>query len=417
MRNFLSRSQLGALAAICWLLAVSPCRLLAADAVGSFPPLPPLRIQGTNLTALGQPIALRGVNLGGWLALDPNFCGFDFPDEKSLWSSLTTRLGDAKARAIREAFRTAWIGPQDLKRIKDFGFNHVRVPFYYGLIEDDAKPGEYREDGLKWLDSAVEWSEKNGLYCVLDLHGAPGGQNKEVHSGEKNRNALWSDVAMQKRTMDIWKALAKRYKGRPSIAAFDVLNEPSGAANAKQCVNAQAEIAHAIRAIDPSRLVIVEDGNLGMKIFPKLMGKDKYGIIYSQHHYPTLVSDKPTVDVHEEFLKTKFPAYALDQVHFDQPFYVGEWNVIQETAGGGPMVRRHVEAMDAQTWSWAFWTYKQASKTPVRECWSIVRNGKPIDVPDMEKDSAEEILAKFRQLRSENLVMYKPIEAAFLPKP
>ena len=389
-------------------IGVGQQRAQAADA----PKLPVLHIAGTRIVdGSNKTVALRGVNLGTWLLVESHFSGFTFEDEKSLRDKLEQRFGADKTREIFDAYRAAWIAEDDFTRIKELGFNHVRVPFYYGLLESDAKPGVYRDDGWKWLDKAVDGSEKAGLYCILDLHGAPGGQSTAEHTGEKNHNIFWTDTAMQNRAIALWTAVAKRYRGRSCIAAFDLLNEPMGAPNGKVLVTGQLELAHAIRKVDPGRLVIVEDGYKGLQNFGPLTGADKAGVIYSQHNYPTMT--KPaSPDTHEQFLKERFPAFAKEQARFAQPLYIGEWNVIQEASGGGPMARKHIEAMDKQGWSWALWIYKQANKSPVRECWSIVRNDKSIDMPNIETDTAEQIIAKFDQLKSSNMVVYEPLKKA-----
>jgi glucan 1,3-beta-glucosidase len=374
--------------------------------------LPALKIKGTKIVdADGKPMILRGVNLGNWLLLESHFSGFAFKDEKSLWAGLQSRFGAEKMNEIREAFRSAWITSEDFDRVAKLGLNHVRVPFWFGLLEDDDKPGKYRDDGWAWLDKAVDWSEKAGIYCILDFHGMPGGQSKSDHTGDKDHNAYWTDAKLQKRALDLWTAIAKRYKGRNAIAAFDIMNEPMGAPDARTMIAAQFTLLRAIRKVDPNRLVIVEDGYKGLQNFAKLTAPDKSGVIFSQHHYPTLtVPASP--DVHEMFFRDKFPQFAKEQARFDQPLYIGEWNVIQEAAGGGPMVRKHVEQMEQHGWSWALWLYKQANKDPVRECWSLYRNNKSIDMPNMEKDSADQIISKWTQLKTENMVIYPPMQMA-----
>lgn len=377
--------------------------------------LPALKIQGTKIVdAANKPVLLRGVNLGNWLLLEAHFSGFAFKDEKSLWAGLQSRFGPEKMRDIREAFRTAWISADDFERVKALGLNHVRVPFWYGLLEDDDKPGRFRDDGWAWLDKVVEWSEKAGIYCVLDMHGLPGGQSKADHSGEKDRNAFWSDPKLQKRANDLWVAIAKRYKGRSTIAAFDLMNEPMGAPDGKTLMAMQGAFMRSIRTADPTRLVMIEDGYKGLQNFPKLGVTEKGAVIYSQHHYPTMHAQSATPEVHEAFFRDKIPQFAKEQARFDQPLYIGEWNVIHEASGGGPMARKHIEQMEAKGWSWALWIYKQSNKGPVRECWSLYRNNKALDLPDVEKDEADVIIKKFAQLKTDNMVIYEPMKKAVM---
>ena len=46
----------------------------------------------------------------------------------------------------------------DVARIAALGFNVVRVPFNYRLLEDDERPYSYRDDGWSILDHLLDWS-------------------------------------------------------------------------------------------------------------------------------------------------------------------------------------------------------------------------------------------------------------------
>ena len=76
------------------------------------------------------------------------------------------------------------------------------------------------------------------------------------------------------------------------------------------------------------------------------------------------------------------------------------------------MARKHIEQMESHGWSWALWIYKQASGNPVRECWSLYRNNKKLDLPDLERDEAASIIEKFAQLKTDNMVIYEPLQQA-----
>lgn len=393
------------------LFAVALSPILAQVAANA--KLPPLTVAGTKIVdPNGKAVPLRGVNLGSWLVLEPHFSGFEFRDEKTLWATLDRRLGKAATERIREKYRAVWIGPKDFARVRDLGFNHVRVPYWWGMLEDDAAPGKFLDSGWKWLDAAVQWSEQAGLYCVLDLHGAPGGQSKADHTGEKDRNAVWTNPALQRRTAAIWSAVARRYKGSSAIAAFDLLNEPMDPPDNRILVSFQMELARAVRRVDPRRLVIVEEGYRGLDKLPTPTGRDRTGLTYSQHYYPTMGVNNPTPEVHERFLRETMPKIDREQTRFALPLYIGEWSVIQDSAGGGSMTRKHIDALDRRGWSWALWLYKQANKVPVRECWGFYRNAKPIAMPDIQRDSAERILDKLEQFRTENMVVYEPLRKA-----
>jgi glucan 1,3-beta-glucosidase len=192
-----------------------------------------LSVKGTNLIdSDGRKVVLRGVALGGWLVeemwMQPIVtrppAGSDLPairDHVSLNKVLRQRLGEAGWRRFQSAMRDAWLNESDFDRIREAGFNHVRLPFLHDLLEEP--------DGLKWLDQAIDWAGKRGIYVILDLHGAPGSQSKDHHTGETGRNEFFKDPAHFVRAEKVWQTVARRYRDRPEVAGYDLLNEPMGA--------------------------------------------------------------------------------------------------------------------------------------------------------------------------------------------
>ena len=74
---------------------------------------------------------MAGVNLGGWLS----------------------QYLEGNLQRDPEHHFDRFITKEDIDRIADFGFDHVRVPFDYPLIEDDDKPFVYKESGFAYLDN------------------------------------------------------------------------------------------------------------------------------------------------------------------------------------------------------------------------------------------------------------------------
>src|SRR5208282_4489588 len=99
------------------LVGLLPCRAAAQAEKQPAAKLSALHIKGTSLvTGDGTEMVLRGVNLGSWLVIEKEFGGINCPDEKSLWAGLERRFDKASMERIREAYRTAWIGPEDFER-------------------------------------------------------------------------------------------------------------------------------------------------------------------------------------------------------------------------------------------------------------------------------------------------------------
>jgi len=80
--------------------------------------------------------------------------------------------------------------------------------------------GEYKEDGLSYIDRCLEWCKKYNLGLVLDMHHAPGYRFQDFKT-----STLFEDPNQQKRFVDIWRFLAKRYINEREHIAFELLNE------------------------------------------------------------------------------------------------------------------------------------------------------------------------------------------------
>ncbi len=112
---------------------------------------------------------LRGCNLGNWLLNELWMMEMKRPDDpKDHWQMeelLQQRFGVEEKERLLTVYRENWIASRDFDIIKSWGFNVVRLPFYHGLLEDDAKPGQLRPDAFKWLDRAVNMAATAGVLC------------------------------------------------------------------------------------------------------------------------------------------------------------------------------------------------------------------------------------------------------------
>ncbi|MGD0610966.1 MAG: glycoside hydrolase family 5 protein [Anaerolineales bacterium] len=198
-----------------------------------------------------------GVNMGGWLSQYP---AFDY-----------------------RHFDT-FITPLDIRRIADWGCDHVRLPVDFPVLEADGQPGTMNERGLAYVVGALEECRANGLSVILDLHKAPG------YSFDDHRStALFDDPTLQSRFLDIWQAIAMHLAGTQNFVAFELLNEvnlPDSAAW-NQLV---AEAVERIRAVDPERLIVVGGNhyNAPEELEHLTVLKDA-GILYTFHFYVPMV--------------------------------------------------------------------------------------------------------------------------------
>lgn len=175
---------------------------------------------------------VRGVNLGGWLVLEP----WITPSIFSEWAdsqtvkdeyTYTQTLGKDEATSRLTQHWDSWITQGDLEAIASAGLNHVRIPVgYWAVTPLDGDP--YVQGQLPYLDNAIGWARSAGLKVMVDLHGAPGSQNGFDNSGRYGAiEWLQGDTVAQ--TVTAIKNLAERYANDSDVVtSIQLLNEPAG---------------------------------------------------------------------------------------------------------------------------------------------------------------------------------------------
>jgi hypothetical protein len=193
--------------------------------------------------------------------------------------------------------------------------DHVRLPIDYPVLEDDARPGVYLEEGFAYVDRCLDWCKAAGLQVILDLHRAPGYTFNDL-----TRVPLFSDEALQQRLIDLWCAIARRYRGEGEYLTLELLNEivlPSS-----EPWNALAtRLIAAIREIDPQRVIVV-GGNYynAADQMDQLRLPPDDRLVYTFHFYePMIFTHQQAPWVPETFeygLNVDYPAPAPDLTEF-----------------------------------------------------------------------------------------------------
>ncbi len=390
-------------------LAALGARYAAAESAA---PLPWLRAQGPRIVdEKGNTVVLRGVNLGGWLVEEmwmmpfvtqpPDGSGFQpVRDHVSLQAVLEKRFGRAGAQELLDAQRRAWLTEADFDRIKAAGLNSVRLPFLHDLF---AEPQPWQ-----WLDWAIREAGRRGLYVILDLHGAPGRQSKDHHSGEQGVNRFFRDPARVAETERLWARIARRYRDNPTVAAYDLLNEPMGAPNTSTLYLVQDRLYRAIRKVDPRHLIVVEEGYTGLEPMPYPAVCGWSNVVLSFHAYQF---DAKSEQNHLGALAYYTGLAEKTQAERQAPLYLGEFNL--EPHGTPETLRAFLTTLNQHNWSWAVWTYKVVMRRGDASQWGLYRNEKPVEPLDPFRDSREELLRKMAQLRTERLNEYAAVAEVY----
>ena len=188
-----------------------------------------IRIDGQDLVAPdGSKFFIKGTNLGNWLNPEGYMFGFQKTNSARLIDQMFCEMvGPDFTAEFWKMFKDNYVTEKDIEFIASTGANTIRIPFHYKLFTDEDYMGlTSAQDGFKRLDDAIGWCRKYGLYVILDMHDAPGGQTGDNIDDSYGYPWLLESEASQKLFCDIWKKIAQYYKDEPVILAYDLINEP-----------------------------------------------------------------------------------------------------------------------------------------------------------------------------------------------
>ena len=174
------------------------------------------------------PEKIRGVNLSGWLILEPWITPSIFAATgASNDAELQQSLGDAVySERLRQHLET-FITEDDFRRISAVGLNAVRLPVPWHAFGVQSETFSHISC-VDYIDRAFEWAEKYNLRVLLDLATVPGGQGDSNDSPTTpDKPADWhSSTDGRKVALDVLQKLAQRYGQRPGLLGIELLDTP-----------------------------------------------------------------------------------------------------------------------------------------------------------------------------------------------
>ena len=215
---------------------------------------------------------IRGVNLGGWMVLEPwitpsIFYQFLNAGENSTAFDMYTFcqvLGPQKANEQLRRHWDRWVTKDIIRQLAESGaVNSLRLPIGdfqfvpYGPYESGCVEG-----GLEHVDQLLDWAYEYGLTVLLDIHTMKDSQNGFDNSGQAMgfswtsslnsefgglttfqhwpiRTANWMGTFNPKtaqyddinydniqHALNVIQAVVDRYAGHPALLGLEPLNEP-----------------------------------------------------------------------------------------------------------------------------------------------------------------------------------------------
>ena len=132
------------------------------------------------------------------------------------------------------------------------------------------------------IDRHVDWAMANHLWLIPVMYEPPGGTG----GGYGGQDGFWRSDANQQALIDFWADFAAHYQNNPTIAGYDVFNEPAPPSVAAYDSWAQ-RVYDAITAADPNHLVVLEVSSANWDL--PSVGGDR--ILWSAHCYAAVGTD------------------------------------------------------------------------------------------------------------------------------
>jgi len=310
----------------------------------------------------GKPLILKGINLGNWLL--PEGYMFKFKTANSprlIYSVINQLVGEDEGRRFWKAYHQNYITRDDIKFIKNSGFNSVRIPFSYRLFITETEPRRLEGEGYRLLDDVVAWCKSEGLYVILDMHAAPGGQTGDNIDDSWGYPFLFESPESQELTVNIWRKIAARYRNEPIVIGYDLLNEPIAHYFDAASLNPKLELLYrkivaGIRQVDKNHIMFLGGAQWSNKI--KVFGPPfDNKLVYTFHKY--------WMDVNQGAIQE----YLDFRDKHNVPVWMGE-----SGENTDEWIRAYRTLLEGNNIGWCFWPYKKLDAT---SC--VASINKPVD--------------------------------------
>ena len=279
------------------------------------------------VTADGTPFVFRGVNIGD-------------PDKLEVQGKWTQGLFEETQR---------------------WGANTIRLPIH---------PVAWRQRGADWyfarIDEAVEWANALGMYLVIDWHSIGNLQAQQF------QHPMYATSKVE--TATFWRGIAHRYKDVPTLAVYELFNEPTdnyigtgsgslGKADWDGWREILESLIDLIRVYDPNTVMLVGGFNWAYDLGPVAdRPVRRESVAYAIHVYPQKAqpADRTQQALFGLWQKQwgwvadSYPVFASEIGWVDEDGYNPHVPVIDNDGSYGPNL---VQFMEARGISWTVWNF------------------------------------------------------------
>lgn len=268
-----------------FLIAILINLLLSASASAQM-----LKVEGIKIvnSDTNEEVIINAMNTGNWMVMEGYMMNSanQAPDQHTWKKKLTTLVGAENTKIFYDKWLKNYVAQADIKQIKAWGFNAVRLPIHYEYFVNEGSPDLWNDQGFLILDDIISWCEQEGIYAIIDLHATPGGQSDGAISDyDSTKPSLWESAANQTKAVELWRKISERYKTKKWVAGYDLINEPAwNLPNGTALRDIYGRMTDAIRGNSDNHIIFIE-GNWYANDFTGLTPPWDANMVYSFHKY------------------------------------------------------------------------------------------------------------------------------------
>jgi hypothetical protein len=233
--------------------------------------------------------------------------------------------------------------------IASWGANVVRIP-----VHPVAWRGLGRDRYFALLDQAVVWATELKLYVIIDWHSI-GNLVTEMF-----QHAIY--VTTKQETYEFWRAVSFRYQGIPTVAFYELFNEPTiyngnlGEAPWDAWKKICEDLISIIYSHDPHKVPLVAGFDWAYDLRPVSKAPiNREGIAYVAHPYPQKASSpyEKNWDASFGFIANKYPLF-ITEIGYMKPDAPGAHIPVMDDGSYGKRMTDYLEQKGASWVAWCF---------------------------------------------------------------
>ena len=307
----------------------------------------------------------------------------------SLFTRHLSRVTAAQRSPLRGVMSSGGnMTEDDFKTLHEWGATLLRFQMVrdWHAVNGNQDLDEYD----RWLESRLDHfdtivlplAQKYGIMVVLDLHVPPGGRDEGLEAN------MFYDEKFAGHFVEIWRRIAKRFKGRGGIYGYDLINEPCQRREPPADCDwwsLQRRAAEAIRAEDPATPILIEANQWDSpEAFRYMSPLTLTNVLYEVHMYG------PDDFTHQRVLGTRpwTAAYPNEEKGWNRAclaemlkpvrdfqlkhgarIYVGEFSAICWAPGAENYLRDCIDLFEEYGWDWTYHAFREWAG------WSVEHEG------------------------------------------